>query len=284
MNALSRLLEHPLAHGRDLDDPQTTAVRRQIIAGKPFLVAIYQEWYALLRSAIPDPPGAILELGAGAGFIERTLPEALKTDVLPFPGVDLVADARGLPFVSGSLRAILMTNVFHHVPDAAAFLSEASRTLRPGGVVAMIEPWSTSWSRFVYRHLHHEPFDVAAPDWVLPPGGPLSGANGALPWIVLHRDRARFDSRWPEFTVDRLTPIMPLRYLLSGGVSLRALMPSWTTGPWRGVERLLEPFSDVFGMFVFAVVRKRSAPGAARPAGPGGKEPTDRARNSHPGC
>ena len=106
MNALSRLLEHPLAHGRDLDDPQTTAVRRQIIAGKPFLVAIYQEWYALLRSAIPDPPGAILELGAGAGFIERTLPEALKTDVLPFPGVDLVERDRPLMDRPGEVQDV----------------------------------------------------------------------------------------------------------------------------------------------------------------------------------
>jgi hypothetical protein len=123
----------------------------------------------------------------------------------------------------------------------------------------MIEPWPTTWSRFVYGHLHHEPFDPSIRDWRLPPGGPLSGANGALPWIVLRRDRDRFDAGWPELTVDHLTPIMPFRYLISGGVSLRALMPSWTTGLWRGAERLLEPVSDVLGMFVFAVVRKREA-------------------------
>jgi SAM-dependent methyltransferase len=257
MTALSRLLAHPLADERDLDDPCTTAIRRQIIASKPFLAAIYLDWYDLLRSVVPHPPGAVVELGSGAGFIERALPNVIKTDVLSIPGIDAVADARRLPFASGSLRAILMTNVFHHVPDATAFLSEAARTLRPGGVLAMIEPWPTNWSRFVYHHLHHEAFDETASEWTLPPGGPLSGANGALPWIVLSRDRDRFDKGWPDLSVDRLLPIMPLRYLLSGGVSLRTLMPSWTIGLWRGAERLLEPAAEILGMFVFAVVRKR---------------------------
>jgi SAM-dependent methyltransferase len=257
MTLLSRVLGHPLARGCDLDDPRTTALRREIIAQKPFLTAIYEDWYDLLRTAIPSPPGAVLELGSGAGFVERVMPDVVKTDILPVPGIDAVADARQLPFKDGSLRAIVMTNVFHHVPDPAAFLSEAARTLRPGGVVAMIEPWATTWSRFVYRHLHHEPYDEGAMEWALPAGGPLSGANGALPWIVLSRDRARFQQVCPELEVVLVRPIMPFRYLLSGGVSLRGLMPSWTTGLWRGAERALAPASGVLGMFVFAVVRKR---------------------------
>jgi SAM-dependent methyltransferase len=259
MTLLSRVLGHPLARGRDLDDPRTTALRREIIAHKPFLAAIYQDWYEMLCTAIPPPPGAVLELGSGAGFIERVVPGVVKTDLLLVPDINVVADARRLPFATGSLRAIVMTNVFHHVPDPLAFLSEAARTLRGGGVVAMIEPWPTAWSRFVYRRLHHEPYDEAAREWTLPSGGPLSGANGALPWIVLSRDRRRFQQSCPELEVILLQPIMPFRYLLSGGVSLRGLMPSWSTGFWRGAERALAPASAVLGMFVFAIVRKRGS-------------------------
>ncbi len=35
---------------------------------------------------------------------------------------------------------------------------------------------------------------------------------------------------------------MLLRYLLFGGVSLRALMPGWSFGLWRNAEALLEPW------------------------------------------
>jgi 2-polyprenyl-3-methyl-5-hydroxy-6-metoxy-1,4-benzoquinol methylase len=51
--------------------------------------------------------------------------------------------------VTESLRGIVMTNVLHHIPDARAFLKEAARCLHPGGVIAMIEPWVSPWSRLI---------------------------------------------------------------------------------------------------------------------------------------
>jgi SAM-dependent methyltransferase len=209
---------------------------------------------------MPEGAGAVVELGSGAGFIERVIPGVVTTDVLPVRGIRVAADARRLPFVTGSLRGIVMTNVFHHIPDPMMFLKETVRTLAPGGVVAMIEPWPTAWSRFVYHYLHHEPFDEGARDWSLPEGGPLSSANGALPWIVLSRDRVRFELECPAMEIVHLRAMMPIRYLLSGGVSLRSLMPGGTTSLWRGVERALDGWRDTLGMFVLAVMRKRAEP------------------------
>ena len=91
-----------------------------------------------------------------------------------------------------------MTNVLHHLPNPADFLAESLRCVRQGGVIAMIEPWVRSWSRLVYRLLHYESFQLDARDWGFPGSGPLSGANGALPWIILQRDRARFEREFPE--------------------------------------------------------------------------------------
>lgn len=253
---LRSLLEHPLARGRDLDEASTTALRRGIIASKPFLLDIYADWYSLLAAAVPGRPGAVVELGSGAGSLRAFIPDLIRTDVQFLPGIDAVGDAARLPFSTSSLRALLMTNVLHHVQDSEAFLTEASRCLRPGGVVAMIEPWVTPWSRLVYSKLHHEPFDPCAVSWTLPMAGPLSGANGALPWIVLVRDRDALERTWPELEIVRVEPIMPFRYLLSGGVSLRSLMPGWTSGFWRGVERALTPVSDYLGMFAFVIIRR----------------------------
>ena len=86
----------------------------------------------------------------------------------------------------------------------------------------MVEPWVSRWSKLIYTHLHHEPFRTESPEWSFPSAGPLSGANGALPWIVFERDRPEFCRSFPQWHLQRIVPIMPLRYLLSGGVSLRS--------------------------------------------------------------
>jgi hypothetical protein len=159
-----------------------------------------------------------------------------------------------LPLADGALRGLVMTNVFHHIPDARAFLREAARTVRRGGALVMIEPWATTWSTIVYRRLHHEPFEPRASDWTVPPAGPLSGANGALPWIVFERDRVRLEREFPEWRVASIEPFMPFRYLVSGGVSLRCLVPAWTYGSWRALERGLTRWMRRWGMFARIVL------------------------------
>jgi len=255
---LTRWLAHPATRGRDIDAPETTLLRRQIIAGKPFLRALYEEWYRLLIAEVPRGEGRVLELGSGAGFLEDLLPEVITSDVLPLPGVDHVLDAHSLPFADASLRAIVMTNVFHHLRAPKQFLSEAARAVRPGGVIAMIEPWHTRWSRLVYQRLHHEPFDPESPTWEVPGGGPLSAANGALPWIVFFRDRARFEAELPEWQIRNVAPLMPLAYLFSGGVSRRGLLPGLAYQAVRLGERALSPWRESLAMFALVtLVRTR---------------------------
>jgi hypothetical protein len=142
-----------------------------------------------------------------------------------------------------------MVNVLHHIPRPGAFLGEATRCVKPGGLVAMIEPWLTTWSRFVYRYLHHEPLDADALQWQIPQAGPLSGANSAMPWIIFRRDQARLAAEFPEWRLAEVRPLMPFRYLLAGGISMRSLMPTFSFGLWRLVERLLSPLSGRLGMF-----------------------------------
>jgi len=253
---LTSLLHHPLTAGLDLDDPRTTARRRAIVRDKSFLAAIYREWYASLANAIPDGREPVLEVGSGAGFLAECVPHVITSDVLVVPGVATVLDAGRLPFRRGSLRGIVMTNVFHHLPDAAQFLREAGRVVRDGGVLAMLEPWNTAWSRVVYRRLHHEPFDPDAREWQLGAGGALSRANSALPWIVFERDRARLRSEFPMWRLEPIRTTMPFRYLASGGVSMRALSPGWTFGLWTAAERALQPWMDRLGLFAQIVLTR----------------------------
>ena len=257
MSTLERWLAHPLTRGLDIDDPRTTHLRRQILAEKRFLRRIYEEWYIAIAASLPAGEGAVLELGAGAGFLADQVPGLLRSEVFLGPGVDLVLDGQDLPFAAGALRGIVMTNVLHHLPRPLRFFAEAARAVRPGGVVAMIEPWVTWWSRQVYTRLHHEPF-LPGGDWEIPSGGPLSGANGALPWILFERDREQFEREAPEWRVRSVEPIMPLRYLVSGGISLRSLAPAASYPLWRGLERALSPWSRRLAMFAHVVLERRA--------------------------
>jgi SAM-dependent methyltransferase len=257
---MRRWLEHPLTRGLDIDDPRTTALRREVLRRKPFLRRLYDEWYATLLEAVPPGRGRVLELGSGPGFLASRIPELVTSEVFFCPWVAAVVDAHDLPFEAGSLRALVMTNVLHHVPRVGRFLSEAARVVRPGGVVAMIEPWNTPISRWIYRKQHHEPFLPDADQWDLTPGGPLSAANGAIPWILFARDRARFEAEHPAWSIRRIEPIMPFRYLLSGGVGYRAFVPAATYGLWRAVERALGPLGRKAAMFAFIVLERK--PGA----------------------
>jgi SAM-dependent methyltransferase len=261
---LKTWLAEPLTRGLDLDDPRTTELRREILRRKTFLRKIYAEWYAAIAAAVPAGDAPVLELGSGAGFLKDHIPEAITSDVFPCPGVDRVVDAQQLEFATGSLRAIVMIDVLHHLPQVRRFFAEAARCVRPGGVVVMIEPWLTAWSKLVYARLHHEPFDTAARQWEFPLSGPLSGANGALPWIVFRRDRAQFEREFPEWRIQSVAPRMPMRYLLSGGMSVRSLVPGWTFGVWRWAEGALGPLMDYLAMFALIVLARTDAAPAHR--------------------
>lgn len=254
MSRLRTWLAHSLTVGLDIDSPETTALRRRIIQENRFLRRIYETWYGKIAAVLPLPPGAVLELGSGAGFLREFVPDAITSELFPTPGVCAALDGQQLPFRDGSLRAIVMTNVLHHLPQPRSFFGEAARCVRPGGVLLLIEPWVTAWSRLIYTRLHHEPFAPDMETWEFPSSGPLSGANGALPYIIFERDRAQFEREFPMWRVEQIEPIMPFAYLVSGGVSMRQMMPGWSFPLWHVFERL--PGIRKQGMFASVVVRR----------------------------
>lgn len=252
-----RLLAHPLTRGLSIDDPRTTVLRREIIRTKPFLKQIYDEWYAGLAGNLPEIEGPVVELGSGAGYLAEVLPEVITSEVFFCEHTRIVLDATRIPFPDASLRAVVMTDVLHHIPNCRGFLREAIRSLRPGGRIVMLEPWVSPWSKWVYQNLHHEPFRPEAEEWEFPSDGPLSGANGALPWIIFERDRGRFTAEFPQLEILKIEPTMPFRYLVSGGVATRDLMPIGAAPLWETLERSLGPRMKDWCMFALIVVEKR---------------------------
>jgi SAM-dependent methyltransferase len=224
-----------------LDDPDRGTALRERILSKPALRCwyddVYERYARVLQRCPPDGPA--IELGAGVGFVRDRLPEFLAADLLPYDGLDLLCDARQLPFATSSVRCLTLLNVFHHIPDVAAFLREVERCLQPGGRLLIVDQYPGWLSRWILRYMHHEPFDPAAVDWAFTTTGPLSGANGALAWIVFHRDADRFTREFPGLTVVSRTRQSPLLYWLAGGLKRSSLVPRWLVPAVHTFDRWL---------------------------------------------
>ncbi|MDH5507530.1 MAG: class I SAM-dependent methyltransferase [Anaerolineae bacterium] len=249
-------LKHPLTKDLDIDNPNTTLLRRDIILQKNFLKNIYNEWYQNICINIPDGEGEILELGSGGSFIKDISPEILTSELFWLPEFDIILDGQQLPFADGQLKAIIMTNVLHHIPDVERFFSEAQRCLRPQGKIILLEPWVSSWSKFIYKNFHDEPFEMDAKSWKLPGKGPLSSANGALPWILFERDQSEFYKRFSSLKIELIRGTMPFRYLLSGGVSMRALVPDFSYRFWKWIDTKASKMGNMFNMFAYIIIER----------------------------
>jgi SAM-dependent methyltransferase len=247
---VKKLLGHPATRNADIDAPATSMDRRQLIREKGFLRKLYNDWYDKIKRSLPtDFAGPIVELGSGGGFLKEVVPNLVTSDILMLSHVDLVFNGQNLPFRENSLKGIILIDVFHHIARVNKFLDEAARCLKSGGVVVMVEPWNSQWSRLIYQKFHHEPFEVESKNWEIPSGGPLSQSNQALPWIVFERDRAIFEEEFYPLRLESVIPHTPFRYLLSGGVSFRSLMPAYLFGVWSRFEELLEPWMKYLAMF-----------------------------------
>jgi SAM-dependent methyltransferase len=214
-------------HSSELDEPDRYTVVRQRLRTKASLRKFYTEVYARYAECLArSPPGGVaLEIGSGAGFVKDVLPDVMTSDIINYPGIDRILDARHLNFPDASLRAVLMLNVFHHISDVAAFLHEVGRCLMDGGRVLIVDQHVGCLSRRILRRLHEEPFDPDAQDWCFESTGPVSGANGALAWMVFCRDRQRFEQDFPALKLIRYEPHTPLRYWLCGGLKRWSLLP-----------------------------------------------------------
>ncbi len=240
----------------ELDDPRTTLAHRDIILKKPFLKKLYKKWYAVfIKKAREVNAGKYLEIGSGGGFLKEVFPEVITSDVLELPNIDMIFSAEEMPFADGELGAIMMLNVFHHIPRPYLFLSEAQRTLIKGGKIIMTEPANSALGRLIYKKFHHEPFDEKG-GREIKPGNPLSNSNQALPYIYFERDLEAFRKSFPLLRIKEVKYHTPFLYVLSGGVSRSPLLPYFAYNIAATTEWLLKPLSKQLGLFCTIEIEK----------------------------
>jgi len=195
-----------------IDSPATFVTRNEAIQSKQFLRQIYREWSQMTVDAC-SRGGVSIEVGA-TNSVSREILRGMTcwgTDVVALPGFDIVTDACSLALRDESVRNIIAIDTLHHLLDAGRFLEASERALCAGGRLVMVEPWNNRWARFIYSKFHPEPFDERA-GWTVSGDGPMTRANGALPGIVFERDRAHFESRFPQLKILCIKQATPIAF------------------------------------------------------------------------
>lgn len=197
---------------------------RESILGDSFFRDHYLGVYRRMLDVVPPGDGLVVEIGAGAGVVDLLDETVVKSDLEGSNVQNLCLDARCLPFADGSLKALLLKDALHHIPDVEAFFREAQRALRPGGRVIVMDPYWGRLARLVYRRLHPEPFDDSTPQWSFVSDGPWS-SNQALLYLLLRRDRCRFEHLFPTASIREIGACVGPSFMLSGGLYGRTPVP-----------------------------------------------------------
>ncbi len=184
----------------------------------------------------------------------------LSTDIVAAPDLDFITDAQELGLRTDSVRVVYAQNVFHHLAEPRRFLHELERVLVPGGGAVLLEPYYGPVASFVYKRLFTgEDFDKSVEEWETPMAGPMHGANQALSYVVFVRDRARFGSQFPALEIVHCSTLPNyLRYVVSGGLNFRQLLPDVAITPLRTLEWILRPLRPLLALHQLIVLRKKT--------------------------
>ena len=227
---------------------------------KPALRAVYTDIYQrILAAAVP---GRILEVGGGSGNFKVIAPNAVSSDILFAPWLDIVCDAQQLPFPDGSLSNVVMFDVIHHIEHPLRALSEANRVLRKGGRLILCEPAITPVSGLFYRLFHAEPVDMSVDplkDGSISADRDPYDSNQAIPTLLVGRFRERLARIMPKFPLLRVEWFSFLAYPMSGGFQPWSLLPVAAAGPLLALEWSLRRVIGRLAAFRLLAVYEKQA-------------------------
>ncbi len=254
-------LTDPRLKGIDVDSDELLSVHRRILYEKKMMREVFEDFYnkcIKLDKKYFSGKGLKVEIGAGVSFFKEKYPEILSTDIKQAPHLDKVIDALDMDFQNSSVRAMYGINCFHHFPNPEKFFSELIRVLENGGGCILIEPYyDFVASRFYKKIFNTETFNKTQQQWKDTENLVMSGANQALSYIVFKRDKEKFNSLFPELEIVYHKPLNNyIRYLLSGGLNFRSLLPGYCSPFLKCIEFVLSPIRKVFALHHIIVIRK----------------------------
>jgi SAM-dependent methyltransferase len=235
---------------------------RRVWGGNRALRALNAALYQRVAAELPvREVGRRVELGSGPGFAREFIPDIELTDLVRAPWHDREASAESLPFDDGSVGALVLFDVLHHLPSPRRFFEEAVRVLPRGGRIVMCEPHISPISYPVYKFLHDEPLDLGADPLALYAGGDARDpfdANQAIPTLLFGRRRAAFEAAFPALSIQRVQYMSGFSCPASGGFSHGPFLPWPIWSLWHRMDTMLPSALMRWMAFRMLVVLERA--------------------------
>ena len=224
------------------------------------LRAAYAEFYrAIAHRLIDRAPGPVVECGAGIGNLRSAVPGCLATDLFPNPWIDQTENVYALSFADGSVSALILIDVFHHLEYPGVAVAEMHRVLAPGGRIVLFEPGMGLLGRVILGLFHHEQLALNRPiTWDAPAGWEPQAmryyAAQGNAWRIFVR--GEFATRLDGLRLREVAFYPALPWLLAGGFRGPQLLPDFAAGLVRGADRLLSPLARLFASRMLVVLEK----------------------------
>ena len=262
IQSIKNLLVHPKIKGLDVNSSEIVSVSREILDSKKMFKQVISEFYSAcynLDLKHFNQKGDKLEIGAGVSFIKELYPDVITSDIKKTTHLDREIDALNMELDNNSMGAIYGLNCFHHLPDPNLFFKELDRVLVKGGGCVLIDPFHGTFASFLYKRLFKdETFDKTQKNWIDPENEVMKGANQALSYIVFLRDKKKFEKENPNLELVIQKPLNNyMRYLISGGLNFRQLLPNFMIPVIKLVEFLITPINYFFALHQVIVIRKK---------------------------
>lgn len=120
----------------------------------------------------------------------------------------------------------------------------------------MVDCVHTPFRRFFFGRIHPEPYRDHGVEWRFPAGHTMLNSNQALSWIVFVHDQKRFETLFPDSSIEGRRWLPWFSYLVSGCVNLRSLVPPGCTWMVRRADTLLRPLDPLFAIHWHRTIRK----------------------------
>ena len=244
----------------DFDSPLIADIQRKIFHKKRIIKVIYQEYCRpFIESAQRAPYHAqMIEIGSGASPLKDYIPNLVCTDLIKSSWLDASCSAYALPFKDHSLDRIFLMFVCHHLGNIEKFFNEAYRCLKKGGEIVIADPAITLFSKFYYKYFHIDSMNLNVKDWSFEDKGRLSSSNIALPWIIFFRDKRHFKKLYPKFSIEKTEYTTCISFLLSGGLRIRQLLPTYILKKIFALENwIIRNISNQFAVTMIITIKRR---------------------------
>lgn len=230
---------------------------KNVFEKKPFFKEIYRRIYWEALNVIYDEltnPIKVLEIGSGEhGFIKEIDSNIITSDIEYFKNCDYIINAEHLPFDGGELNAIIGIQVLHHIKNIDNFLREAVRTVKPNGLVVLIEPNWGPVSTVLHKYFHNEPYDKKQS---FESALYTNDTNQAVSYVLFKKYKKQFLQYMAQLSFLKTKKLSFLEYIMSGGFNCKLSAPASFMNFFRTIDNMLAPFMDILAIHQMIVLKR----------------------------